>query len=75
MQIVLNKEDHVNLARHTGDVHTPTEHIVELTSQSALFTFEDGCIRVEGKKVTLCAYRNGKPSYKRVIDLNKLRED
>lgn len=75
MQIVLDKDDRLALARHTGDVHNPTEHVGDLTSQSALFTFEDGWIRVEGKTVTLCNYRCGKPSEKKVINLNKLGED
>ena len=71
MQLILGKDETIDISASTGDVHNPTRYICQVSPLSALFTFTHGYILVQNDEVTIVPYVNGKRGTETVIKLGE----
>ncbi len=74
MKVVLSKNDVLTIETATDDVHNPVKHICRITPYSTIFTFDHGCIRVDGDCVTVSPYIDGKETQKYTLNMTTLRQ-
>lgn len=75
MRVTLQGDDHLVVSVNninTIDDEDQTLDIASITTNSVLFTFDHGWIRVEGDSVTVCPYVNGKKGQEQNITLSDL---
>ncbi len=72
MQIVIHKGDLLQVARATGCPEDTADYIGDITHESAFFAFDNGCMRIEGDRVTLSAYRDGRHVAVKTVSLSEM---